>query len=107
MEKMIRIVFVKYVKPRSIMHVFDPGDEESWIKTFRQIEYMHRGSSYLSDLMYSIQTEGMKEPILLGNDGRIWDGHHRLYIADQLKLESIPVLFSANHIEGPQEKRTL
>lgn len=30
-------------------------------------------------------------PILLGNDGRVWDGHHRICIALQRGIESVMV----------------
>ncbi|QDK01280.1 ParB-like nuclease domain protein [Microbacterium phage WaterT] len=45
-------------------------------------------------LLESVQTGGMREPILLGNDGRVWDGHHRVVVAMHLGLDSVPVEFS-------------
>lgn len=30
-------------------------------------------------------------PVLLGNDGRIWDGHHRIVAARRLGIADIPV----------------
>lgn len=30
-------------------------------------------------------------PILLGNDGRVWDGHHRILIARYLEIYSVNV----------------
>lgn len=30
-------------------------------------------------------------PILLGNDGRVWDGHHRILIARYLEIDSVNV----------------
>lgn len=30
-------------------------------------------------------------PILLGNDGRVWDGHHRILVARYLGMHSINV----------------
>lgn len=38
------------------------------------------------ELLVSISNEG-----LLGNDGRVWDGHHRIVIAWWLGYEAIPV----------------
>lgn len=30
-------------------------------------------------------------PILLGNDGRVWDGHHRIVIAMEREIEKLNV----------------
>jgi len=38
-----------------------------------------------------IATEGMQEPVLLGSDGRVWDGHHRICIARRLGLDVVPI----------------
>lgn len=45
-------------------------------------------------LLDRIQAEGIREPILLGTDGRVWDGHHRIVIAMHLGLDSVPVEFA-------------
>lgn len=45
-------------------------------------------------LLDSVREEGIREPILLGNDGRVWDGHHRIAVALHLGLNSVPVQFS-------------
>lgn len=43
-------------------------------------------------IIQKMQTEGwFGDPVLLGNDGRVWDGHHRLLAAVALGLEDIPV----------------
>ena len=42
-------------------------------------------------LTQQIATEGIREPVLLGNDGRIWDGHHRICAAMHLGLDVVPV----------------
>ncbi|WP_217181568.1 ParB N-terminal domain-containing protein [Streptomyces sp. AC495_CC817] len=47
-------------------------------------------------LLASIRTEGIREPVLLGNDGRVWDGHHRIVAAMHLELDTIPVEFSGH-----------
>lgn len=48
-------------------------------------------SERLDELATSIQAEGIREPVLLGNDGRVWDGHHRIVVAMRLGIESVPV----------------
>src|SRR5690606_22968569 len=45
-------------------------------------------------LLTRIREEGIREPILLGTDGRVWDGHHRITVAMHLGLESVPVEFA-------------
>lgn len=50
-------------------------------------------------LLTRIRVEGIRETILLGTDGRIWDGHHRIVVAMHLGLDSVPVEFA-----GPVEK---
>lgn len=49
-------------------------------------------------LLERIRVEGIREPILLGNDGRVWDGHHRIVIAMHLGLDSVPVEFSGSPV---------
>lgn len=45
-------------------------------------------------LLARIRAEGIREPVLLGTDGRVWDGHHRIVIAMHLGLDSVPVEFA-------------
>ena len=44
-------------------------------------------------LLAKVREEGILEPILLGNDGRVWDGHHRITVAMELGLDTVPVEF--------------
>jgi len=51
-------------------------------KTFRILErVLNEGIGFADDI----------QPILLGNDGRIWDGHHRICIAIELGIERVMV----------------
>lgn len=34
---------------------------------------------------------GISQPVCLGPDGRVWDGHHRIVAARRLGLDSLPV----------------
>ena len=45
-----------------------------------------------AELLASIEAEGMQEPISLGDDGRVWDGHHRVCIAARLGFDVVPVV---------------
>lgn len=42
-------------------------------------------------LATSMQEEGQRDPILLGTDGRVWDGHHRVCVAMRLGIEKVLV----------------
>lgn len=45
----------------------------------------------LTELQAEIVRDGMHTPVLIGNDGRLWDGHHRLRIAVRLGMRYVPV----------------
>lgn len=65
--------------------------EWSWAEEARRLtadHHLHR--PLMSKLRKSIAVEGIREPVLLGNDGRVWDGHHRIVIAGML---GIPIPF--------------
>lgn len=53
-------------------------------------------------LIESIRSEGIREPVLLGKDGRVWDGHHRIIVAMHLGLDTVPVEFSGVVAEEPE-----
>lgn len=46
------------------------------------------------ELLADIEKHGVNTPVLLGDDGRIWDGHHRISAAVHLGHESIPVEYA-------------
>jgi len=47
---------------------------------------------YQAQLEAHIATHGMDGlGVCLGNDGRIWDGHHRIVAARRLRIERVPV----------------
>lgn len=86
---------------RYLLTNFTDGDglgwpaEFTWLRTFD-----HR---IIADLTVSIAREGFKEPIQLGTDGRIWDGHHRLCVAESLYWRRIPVEFAADDYDETRE----
>jgi ParB-like chromosome segregation protein Spo0J len=45
----------------------------------------------MASLVADISANGVREPILLGDDGRVWDGHHRICAAIELNLTELPV----------------
>lgn len=68
------------------------GDERGWDTEFEYLEEIHAQKLY--ELAESVHAEGMREPILLGDDGRVWDGHHRLWAARNIGLKEVPVIHS-------------
>lgn len=76
----------------ALLAVFTPGEETTWEDEWRVIETVD--SDYTLLLMSDIQRNGIQKPILLGNDGRVWDGHHRLWCAYALSMPTVPAEFS-------------
>lgn len=72
-----------------LMRDYRDGDEIGWQAEFDWLDSNRAGPIDL--LTTSIQKVGIRSPILLGDDGRVWDGHHRIAVAHRLGLESVPV----------------
>lgn len=86
---------------------YTPGDEWSWDEEAADIAshpcpsvrngvdcphgdpepgcYQRALERYLSEV------GAVTQPVCLGNDGRIWDGHHRIVAALALGFDSVPV----------------
>lgn len=80
-----------------VLEVWDVGDSgnrrtkwETWFKFLWTDEL-----EYMNYLLADITENGIKTPITLGPDGKVWNGHHRLAIADALGLEYVPVEISS------------
>jgi hypothetical protein len=71
---------------------YKDGDEHGWEAEFAYLREVH--SDRLAALREDIGKNGIREPVVIGPDGRIWDGHHRLCIADELGMSTIPVRFA-------------
>lgn len=76
-----------------LMFTYTPGEEWDWEVEFTFLRRVH--GNYMDMLMASIQETGIQTPIHLGDDGRVWDGHHRIYAAYRLGIQTVPVIFSA------------
>lgn len=70
---------VSMVNPRAVMAAYEDGDGCGWPEEFASL--LASDGEHLSALLLDVQENGFREPILLGNDGRLWDGHHRLLVA--------------------------
>lgn len=77
---------------RSFLDVIRDGDGHGWHSEYNLLWTEHR--ERMNDLRKAVISEGILEPILVGSDGRVWDGHHRICVAISLQHETIPVTFS-------------
>lgn len=75
---------------REIITGWQDGDGIGWPAEFAWLRTYHYRQ--LADLTVDVAQNGFKEPIYLGYDGRVWDGHHRLAVADALNWRHLPVL---------------
>lgn len=74
-------VFV--ISINELLRTFVPGSADwSWEEEFQDLET--RDSELLREIEDSIRRYGQIEPIELGNDGRVWDGHHRILVMRRL-----------------------
>jgi len=48
--------------------------------------------SRMDALATSMQLDGQREPVIVGDDGRLWDGHHRVAVAMRLGFEEVLVV---------------
>lgn len=69
------------------------GDEHGWGVEFAWLREHH--ADRLAELRAEIREHGIREPVLLGDDDRVWDGHHRLCIAVDESITEVPITFDA------------
>lgn len=87
----------RQVRPMSLVFLmtnFEDGDQHGWKTEFDFLRSDLGHKARLDDLKESIAEVGVIEPIILGLDGRVWDGHHRICAAFDLGIEHVPVKFS-------------
>jgi hypothetical protein len=63
----------------------------TWDEEWADPDARHAATGYLDTLEQQIRENGITMPVLIGNDGRLWDGHHRLRIAVRLGIPYVPV----------------
>lgn len=62
-----------------IFATVEPGDNNwAWCNQFKWLENNHWPE--LKALTRDVVTNGQQTPIHIGSDGRLWDGHHRLWV---------------------------
>lgn len=67
------------------------GDDWTWDDERRDLYESAGHRSRTLAVEASILAEGVREPVLLGSDGRVWDGHHRVVIAFVNDIVVLPV----------------
>lgn len=67
---------------------YEDGNAAGWPAEFAWLWMEQPGQ--MVELIQDIITNGIQQPILLGMDGSIWDGHHRIAAAVALGLDIIP-----------------
>ena len=63
----------------------------TWDEEWVDLDARHAETGYLDRLEREIKSNGITMPVLIGTDGRLWDGHHRLRIAVRLGIDYVPV----------------
>ncbi|MEU6768556.1 ParB N-terminal domain-containing protein [Streptomyces sp. NPDC046853] len=63
----------------------------SWDEEWADLDKRHAETGYLAKLEQQISENGITMPVLIGSDGRLWDGHHRLRIAVRRGIGYVPV----------------
>ena len=91
------------VRVADVLAQYGPGDSGDqliyrwgWREEFAQLWI--DDATHMHNLLVDIKRHGIREPILLGNDGRLWDGHHRLAIAVALVHDTIPAEHAAKGV---------
>lgn len=77
------------MSPNAIMQLYRPGSyDEPWSWDDEMNDLISRNE--LDGLTTDIQENGIREPVILGDDGRVWEGHHRICIAHRLGMTDVP-----------------
>lgn len=80
----------------TLLSEYRDGDEHGWPTEFAWLIEHH--TKKVLNLLGEVREEGIRDPILLGPDKRVWDGHHRLLVARILGIRRVPV----SHPEGEE-----
>lgn len=85
---------VTTVSTADVLANYATGDDRTWPDELADID--------IADLLTQVRRDGrIMLPITLGTDGRVLDGHHRVLVAQQLGLPTIPARIA--HLEPRAE----
>lgn len=78
---------------KDLLEHWRPGSQDPpWTWHDEHAELTTGTGRALTDwLREQIKVNGIYDPIILGHDGRVWDGHHRVIIARQLGIREVLV----------------
>jgi hypothetical protein len=69
----------------AVMGMVTCGDDGPWCD---ELSLLWKNDQHaMLQVLNSVLAEGFRSPIIIGNDGRLWDGHHRLAVALALDIE--------------------
>jgi hypothetical protein len=89
---MMNIIDYDTIHVDELMKRYRPGSSDwSWAEEF--VDIIDHDWEKIYILLHKIKRSGFLTPVLLGNDGRIWDGHHRILVAHILSLD-VPVEYA-------------
>jgi hypothetical protein len=75
---------------RRVLRDYLPGLRDTWAAEWEDIRRSTPPDAW-DKLIEDLDENGIEKPILLGYDGRVWDGHHRLWWAMTHDHDIIPV----------------
>jgi ParB-like chromosome segregation protein Spo0J len=84
---------------QEILTTYQDGDGIGWPAALAWVRTYH--ATKIAELTIDVANRGFQEPISLGTDGRVWDGHHRLAVAEALGWKHLPIL----HAEDEEAER--
>ncbi len=83
---------VHFVRTRDLLQDWRDGEDHGWRREFAWLA--RHDLPAVIRLAVSVLRDGIREPVLLGGDGRVWDGHHRIFVAWLLRLRTIPCVYA-------------
>ena len=84
----------------TLLALWRPGSHD-WSWQEEAYDLRLRVPAKLDALRASMAYEGVREPVVLGHDGRVWDGHHRIVAAIEAHRDHLPVEFVASSAAAP------
>lgn len=73
-----------------VVSCFRPGSRD-WTWEDERDDLLYNDFGRLAHIAQSLLSEGQWDPITIGSDGRVWDGHHRIVVAMVLGIPELLV----------------
>lgn len=81
---------------RQLISSFEDGNEHGWHEELQFLWFEDRERTL--ELLDAVGKVGrIVEPVVIGADQRVWDGHHRVAVALALSLP-VPVVFTESAV---------